>query len=88
MSYLTDEELQSVQALPKDTPYLIKGVSSGFFSIARHTGGITYNCRQYVYNPVTDELIRDDVLKLVESLRRLKAKVERAAAKERQGDLI
>ena len=88
MTSLSGAEFRAIQVLPQDTPYMITGVSKGFFSIARHSGGITYNGRFYVYNPATDELIRDDVLKLVESLRKLKVKVERAANKEKQQDLI
>jgi hypothetical protein len=49
--------------LDRKTPFGIEGVSQTQFSIARHYGGITYNGASYVYNPVTDELIRADVLK-------------------------
>lgn len=49
--------------LDRKTPFGITGVSNTQFSIARHYGGITYNGASYVYNPITDELIRSDVLK-------------------------
>jgi len=49
--------------LHRKTPFGITGVSNTQFSIARHFGGITFQGDIYVYNPVTDELIRGDVLK-------------------------
>ena len=49
--------------LTRKTPFGISGVSNTHLSIARHYGGIIYNGASYVYNPVTDELIRADVLK-------------------------
>jgi len=49
--------------LHRKTPFGIEGVSQGQFSIARHYGGIKYNGDEYTYLPLTDELIRDDVLK-------------------------
>jgi hypothetical protein len=49
--------------LHKRTPYGIRGVSQTQFSIARYSGGCSYNGDSYTYIPTTDELIRDDVLK-------------------------
>ena len=49
--------------LDRKTPFGITNVSKTQLSIARHSGGISYNGAIYVYNPVTDELIRADVLK-------------------------
>lgn len=49
--------------LPRKTPYGMTGVSNTQLSIARHFGGITYHGATYIYNPITDELIRADVLK-------------------------
>jgi hypothetical protein len=49
--------------LDRKTPFGMTGVSKTQLSIARHFGGITYQGASYVYNPVTDELIRADVLK-------------------------
>lgn len=65
MSYIAKDEriALSKSDLPTDTPFLIGYVSSGFFSIARHYGGIIYNKKHYMYFQDTDELVRDDVLK-------------------------
>lgn len=38
-------------------------VSHGQLSVARHYGGYKVNGSSYTYNPTTDELIRDDILK-------------------------
>lgn len=65
LTYLTDARLALIQHLHRDTPYLIRGVSTGFFSIARHYGGAKYNGSDYLYLPETDELIRDDVAKCI-----------------------
>lgn len=71
-SYLSEPELQALQAstLHRDTPFLIRYVSQTQFSIARHYGGAKYNGSDYTYIPTTDELIRDDVLKFVTTLRK------------------
>lgn len=45
------------------TPYGMSHVSQTQLSIARHYGGIKYNGESYTYLPLTDELIRDDVLR-------------------------
>ena len=49
--------------LHKRTPYGITNVRMTQFSIARFAGGIVYNGEHYTYLPLTDELIRNDVLK-------------------------
>lgn len=48
--------------LHRRTPYGMKGVSVGYFSIARYYGGATLNGDSYIYFSDTDELVRDDVL--------------------------
>lgn len=77
-SYLTESEIDQLQAskLPRDTPYLIGGVSHGYFSVARHYGGAKFQGKSYTYLPGTDELIRDDVLKWVTKLRKPVKKVK------------
>lgn len=75
-SFLTDDEVEKIQSLPRETPYLIRNVSSGYFSTARHYGGCKYNGKSYTYIPTTDELIRDDVLKFVMNLRKKKKPVK------------
>ena len=76
-SYLSDEELEAVKALHRDTPYMIRGVSGGMFSIARHYGGMTYQGRRYEYMPDTDECVRADVVKFVAKLRKKQAKADK-----------
>ena len=77
-SFLTLAEIEALQdcRLSRDTPFAIQGVSQGFFSIARHAGGIVYQGKHYTYMAPTDELVRDDVLKWVAKRR----KAEKAAA--------
>lgn len=74
MTYLTPAELLLAELHPlhQRTPYVIAGVSRSMFSIARHPeyGGCTYNGSSYTYMPEHDELIRDDVLKLVTKARK------------------
>lgn len=68
--YLTAEEVEAAQSLHTRTPYAICDVSKGFFSVARHYGGMTYQSEHYTYFPEHDELVRDDVLKLVTKMRK------------------
>lgn len=72
MTYLTPAELLLAELHPlhQRTPYVIAGVSRSMFSIARYSGGCTYNGCSYTYMPQHDELIRDDVLKLVTKQRK------------------
>lgn len=70
MTYLSPDELDAIQSLPRDTPYLIDGISNGMFSLARHYGGITFNGSDYKYFPEHDECVRADVVKYVAKLRK------------------
>lgn len=72
MKVIAEDEREALTRsnLPIDTPFLIGYVSSGFFSVARYSGGIIYNGKQYTYFPETDELVRDDVLKWLKKYRR------------------
>lgn len=80
MSHLTQSEIDALQLskLDRDTPFVINGVSNGQLSIARHYGGCTFRCtfqgKKYIYMPLTDELIRDDVVKWLEKYRKRKKK--------------
>ena len=74
-SYLTADEVRAAQVLHQRAPYALCNVSQGFFSIARHYGGLTFNDCRYTYMDGHDECVRDDVLKMVTKLRKLKAKV-------------
>ena len=65
-SILTDEEAKALDAaggLDHHAPFLIQGVGTSQFSIARHYGGCKAYGRPYIYHPPTDELIRADVLR-------------------------
>lgn len=92
MSYLTPDDLALIQRLPKDAPYAITGVTGSQFSVARTSMGCTAYGHQYHYNPITDELIRADVLRLVEANRRTAQKAartaQRKAARDAQGSLL
>lgn len=89
-SYLTEEEISLLQVVLHDrsAPFVIQGVSSGFFSIARHYGGAVYKGWKYKYLPATDELIRPDVLKIITKRRKDQAKIKLAESKAKQGCLI
>lgn len=69
-SYLSADEVVAAQALHQRAPYAICNISTGFFSLARHYGGMSYGGCHYVYMPGHDECVRDDVLQLVEKLRK------------------
>ena len=49
--------------LHRKAPYGVKNVSHTQLSIARYYGAINFNGFKYIYQPMTDELIREDVLK-------------------------
>lgn len=82
-SFLTDSEIDLINksSLNRDTPFMIRGVSSGMFSIARYYGGANYNGKHYTYHPPTDELIRDDVLKIVMKIRKSESKAKKKNSK-------
>ena len=72
-SYLTADEVMAAQKLHKRAPYALCNVSRGFFSIARHYGGCTFQGCHYTYMQGHDECVRDDVLLLVTKLRKVPA---------------
>lgn len=49
--------------LHRKTPFGVTNVSMTQLSIARYYGTINFNGFKYIYHPMTDELIREDVLK-------------------------
>lgn len=65
LNYMTRSELDALNdtKLTRVIPFLIRGVMTSQFSVARHYGGITLQGSNYTYFPESDELIRDDVLK-------------------------
>lgn len=79
-SYLTADEVQAAQALHKRAPFALCNVSMGFFSIARHYGGMTFQGCHYTYMPGHDECVRDDVLRLVTKRRKKPASKATALA--------
>jgi len=70
---ITDDEVLTLGLdgkLSQATAWLYRNVSQTQLSIARLTMGCKINGQHYVYCPPTDELIRDDVLKAVQQLRK------------------
>ena len=92
--FLTEEEQSalSLTHLHSRSWYVIRNVSTSFFSPCRHFGGGIIQGERYTYDGATDELIRDDVLKWVMKRRRDAAKAEKARLKalkaEQQKDLF
>ena len=90
---LTDAERAAVQLMLRpDEEFMFRDVSVSQVSIARHRGAATVLGKRYTYILDSDELVRDDVLRLVETIRKLQRKVareqQREAAKAAQGDLL
>lgn len=83
MTPFTQAELEAMGSLKKGAPFIIRNVTATQFSIARHYGGINYAGHFYAYFAATDELVRDDCLKLVAKLRKKKP----VAKQETQGTL-
>ena len=90
-SFLTDSEIEALPSSGIDfsiAPAVIRGASKSQFSVARHFGGCKAYGKSYTYCPVTDELIRGDVLKFVMAARKKDARDKVSAAEERQGRLF
>jgi len=89
--YLTEQEVAAVQTLHKKAPYAVTGISRGMFSLARHSGGMTFQGCRYVYVEQFDECVRADVHKHVEAMRRQTTRTAQALlvaeGKRLQGDL-
>lgn len=88
--YLTEEELTALKRteLSRKTPFAIQHVSSGIFSVARHTGGAVYKGWGYKYFPASDELVRHDVVKWAERKRRFAEKLKQAEQVQEQADIF
>lgn len=82
-SFLSDSEIDLINSsnLSRSTPFMIRGVSSGMFSVARYYGGAKYNGASYTYHQPTDELIRDDVLKFVMKILKSDSKAKKKSSK-------
>lgn len=65
-------------------PQLIyRHISHGQLSIARYSGGAWINGCYYVYNPITDELLREDTVKALAKMRKA-AKPELPAQEQKE----
>ena len=73
--------------LHRDSPYGVTNVSMTQLSIARYYGTINFNGFKYIYNPMTDELIREDVLKWQTKQCRAKQKSNRKKNEDIQDNL-
>lgn len=90
MSNITIEKLHDyIDALElkfgKDANVGYANVSMTQLSIARHYGGCKVGSHHYVYNPMDDSLIREDVFKwLAKEIKKQEkaAKVQKAKAKD------
>ena len=88
-SYLSADEVAAAnEKLHKRAPYALCNVSIGFFSIARHYGGLTFKGCRYFYMHGHDECVRDDVLKMVTKMRKRKPVKDAAAPGVEQGELL
>jgi len=74
--------------LHRDSPYGVTNVSHTQLSIARYYGAINFNGFKYIYHPMTDELIREDVLKWQTKQWRLNQKQTKKQNEELQQELI
>ena len=79
--------MQAAQALHQRAPYALCNVSRGFFSIARHYGGMKFQGCTYIYMPGNDECVRDDVLRLVTKMRKKPASKKEVPAPQPMLDL-
>ena len=79
-SSLSDADIDALQGsgLSIKAPFLMRNVSNGMFSVARHYGGAKFQGFNYTYNPEFDELVRSDVLKFLAKLRRKESEVARS----------
>ncbi len=78
---MTDPQSLADCPLHRKTAFVICGVSNSQFSIARFYGGIKYNGETYTYDPTSDELVRNDVLKWLAKQRK-QAKQESTPTEE------
>lgn len=73
-SQLTQEEYDQLllddQIAGGKPQLLYRHISHGQLSLARYSMGARINGYHYVYNPVTDELLREDALKFLAKLRK------------------
>lgn len=85
-SHITPDEALTLQMDARFDGETIayRNVSNTQLSIARHSGGATVNGKFFKYFPVTDELIRDDVLKALKQYRKQSRALDKLAAASQQ----
>ena len=75
--------------VPTIAPEEIHYVSKTIFSIARYYGGCqAYGHHYYVYDPIRDVLVREDVLKAKAKEAKAKTREEKVREKEKQEKLL
>lgn len=84
MSYLTEQEIIALNESTLDTvtPFAMRWVSKGQLSIARYYGGCKFQGRDYIYMPLTDELVRDDVVAWLAKYRKSRKKFKECVGVE------
>ena len=75
---IKDEILDQIEN-PEHPPKFYR-ISQTQMSIARHYGGIVFNGKQYIYNPIDDTLTREDVWKK-ENMKKKKSKKKKLSKK-------
>ena len=65
------------QKFGADANIAYAGVSMTQFSIARHYGGCKVDGKHFVYNPLDDSLIREDVVKWIAKRKKADSQKER-----------
>lgn len=86
-SHITPEELEAINSSGLNftyAPAIIRGVCATQFSIARHYGGCHAYGKSYAYIPPTDELIRDDVVRLLAKIRKVAVKAKNTEMAKKQ----
>ena len=90
-SHVSEQELSAINSSGLNfsvAPAIIRGVSSSQLSVARHYGGCRAFGRHYVYVPTTDELIRDDVVRLLAKIRKVAVKAKNTEMAKKQQSLF
>jgi len=89
--YFSPSELTAIWLMPQDTAVAYDHVSQGQLSLLRFGGG-RVNGARYVYIAAHDLAVRDDVMRMVQAMRKLEAKQAKAKERERakaaQGALL
>lgn len=90
-SHVSEQELSVINSSGLNfsvAPAIIRCVSSSQLSVARHFGGCRAFGKYYIYIPVTDELIRDDVVKMLAKIRKVAVKAKNTEMAKKQQSLF